>query len=149
MTAISETRIRKKHYFMSHYQRLHLLRSFCCHKYMAIKYILIDYKHITHKKFLYLSNTTIRGMVFVSHKYSNYCWLHVQIYVQETKYFQSFTRVENGSLYNCYIIQQSVSFIQKQSRNIICDNTSTLRIYYHYVPVIHIVSIYINLESTV
>jgi len=50
-------------------------------------------------------------MGFIINKYTNYCKLHVQTYVQEMHNFSSFIRIENGSLHSGYNIQENVTLI--------------------------------------
>jgi len=50
-------------------------------------------------------------MTFIINKYTNYCYKHVQTYVQEMHYFPSFICIENESLYSGCNIQENVTLI--------------------------------------
>jgi len=50
-------------------------------------------------------------MAFIINKYTNYCYKHVQTYVQEMHYFPSFISIENESLYSDCSIQENVILI--------------------------------------
>jgi len=50
-------------------------------------------------------------MTFTINKYTNYCWLRVQTYMQEMHNFWSVKSIENRSLFSGYRIQENVTFI--------------------------------------